>query len=70
MRTGLLEEADLAEMREKQETPLRAEFMFFNRFFGDNGKEDHPAALQMRAVHEIRRQGYACIRPKSPRRNP
>lgn len=56
--TSGLEEIDLAEMREKQATPLRAEFMFFNRFFGDNGKADHAAALQMRAVHEIRRQGF------------
>lgn len=56
--TSGLDEIDLAQMREKQATPLRAEFMFFNRFFGDNGKTDHPAALQMRAVHEIRRQGF------------
>jgi hypothetical protein len=56
--TSGLEEIDLSEMRDKQVTPLRAEFMFFNRFFGDNGKADHPAALQMRAVHEIRRQGF------------
>lgn len=56
--TSGLEESDLAEMRQKQATPLRAEFMFFNRFFGDNGKADHSAALQMRAVHEIRRQGF------------
>ncbi len=56
--TSGLEEYDLAEMREKQETPLRAEFMFFNRFFGDNGKDDHSAALQMRAVREVRRQGF------------
>jgi hypothetical protein len=56
--TSGLEEIDLAEMRERQATPLRAEFMFFNRFFGDNGKDDHAAALQMRAVREIRRQGF------------
>jgi hypothetical protein len=56
--TSGLEEIDLAEMRDKQATPLRAEFMFFNRFFGDNGKDDHAAALQIRAVCEIRRQGY------------
>jgi hypothetical protein len=56
--TSGLEEIDLAEMREKHATPLRAEFMFFNRFFGDNGKHDHPAALQMRAVREVRRQGF------------
>jgi len=56
--TSGLEEIDLAEMRKRQATPLRAEFMFFNRFFGDNGKDDHAAALQMRAVREIRRQGF------------
>jgi hypothetical protein len=56
--TSGLEEIDLAEMRKQQATPLRAEFMFFNRFFGDDGKADHPAALQMRAVREIRRQGF------------
>jgi hypothetical protein len=56
--TSGLEEIDLAEMREKQTTPLREEFMFFNRFFGDNGKTDHAAALQIRAVHEVRRQGF------------
>ena len=56
--TSGLEETDIAEMRERRETPLKAEFMFFNRFFGDNGKEDHAAALQMRAIWEIRRQGY------------
>ncbi|MDD5678850.1 MAG: hypothetical protein PHW60_12810 [Kiritimatiellae bacterium] len=56
--TSGLEEIDLAEMRQQQVTPLRAEFMFFNRFFGDNGKADHAAALQMRAVHEVRRQGF------------
>ena len=56
--TSGLEEIDLAEMREKRATPLKAEFMFFNRFFGDNGKEDHAAAIQMRAVREVLRQGF------------
>jgi hypothetical protein len=58
MITSGLEEIDLAEMREQKATPLRAEFMFFNRFFGDNGKEDHDAALKMRAIHEVRQQGF------------
>jgi hypothetical protein len=56
--TSGLEEADIADMRARGLTPLKAEFMFFNRFFGDNGKTDHAAALQMRAVQEIRRQGF------------
>ena len=56
--TSGLEEVDIAGMRESGQNPLRAEFMFFNRFFGDNGKADHEAALQMRAVRELRRQGF------------
>jgi len=56
--TSGLEEADIAEMRERGLTPLKAEFMFFNRFFGDDGKADHAPAMQMRAVQEIRRQGF------------
>lgn len=56
--TSGMEEADLAEMREKRLKPLKAEFMFFNRFFGDNGREDDSAALQMRAVREIRNQSF------------
>jgi len=56
--TSGLEEADIAEMRSRGLTPLKAEFMFFNRFFGDDGKTDHAPALQMRAVQEIRRQGF------------
>jgi hypothetical protein len=56
--TSGLEEIDIAEMREKRLNPLKVEFMFFNRFFGDNGKVDHPAAMQMRAVCEIRKQAF------------
>jgi hypothetical protein len=56
--TSGLEEADIAEMHSRGAQPLKSEFMFFNRFFGDNGKTDHAAALQMRAVQEIRRQGF------------
>ena len=56
--TSGLEEADIASMRARGLAPLKAEFMFFNRFFGDNGKDDHAPALQMRAVQEIRRQGF------------
>lgn len=56
--TSGLEEKDLGEMRQKKATPLKAEFMFFNRFFGDNGKEDHIGAKQMRAVREVREQRF------------
>ena len=56
--TSGLEESDLIEMRQKGQSPLKAEFMFFNRFFGDNGMESHAAALQMRAIREVRKQAF------------
>jgi len=56
--TSGLEEADVADMHARGLMPLKAEFMFFNRFFGDNGRTVHAPALQMRAVQEIRRQGF------------
>ncbi|MDO8803986.1 MAG: hypothetical protein Q7R35_06125 [Elusimicrobiota bacterium] len=56
--TSGLEENDIANMRERQETPLKAEFMFFNRFFGDNGKEAHDAAYNMMAISKILKQGF------------
>ena len=56
--TSGLEESDIAAMRERNASPLKAEFMFFNRFFGDSGRSDHPAALAMRAVQDIRKQGF------------
>lgn len=56
--TSGLEESDLAKMRRKGATPLKAEFMFFNRFFGDDGMEDHAGAMHMYAVREVRRQGF------------
>jgi hypothetical protein len=56
--TSGLEEADLEQMRARGEKPLKAQYMFFNRFFGDDGKCDHAPALRMRAVQEVRRQGF------------
>ena len=40
--TSGLEESDIAALRSRRPTPLQAEFMFFNRFFGDNGMTDNP----------------------------
>jgi len=56
--TSGLEETDIEEMRQKNENPLKAEYMFFNRFFGDNGYADHAAAQQMQSIREVRRQGF------------
>ena len=56
--TSGLEESDIEEMRQKHATPLKTEYMFFNRFFGDNGQVEHIAAQQMQAIFEVRRQGF------------
>ena len=60
--TSGLDEAELDGMRARPEKPLKAQYMFFNRFFGDDGKEEHAGALRMRAVQEVRRQGFG-VRP-------
>ncbi len=56
--TSGLEESDLLEMREKNFSPLQVEYMFFNRFFGDNGMKEHDPAQQMRAIREIKKQRF------------
>lgn len=58
MLTSGLEYADILHLSARPDEPLMSEFMFYNRFFGDNGKVDDSPALQMRAVKEIRKQGF------------
>ncbi|WP_291321932.1 hypothetical protein [Desulfonatronospira sp.] len=57
MVTSGLEEADIRTMHERQDN-IGSEYMFFNRFFGDNGRADDPAAQQMHTVREIKRQEF------------
>ena len=56
--TSGLEEVDIKEMWQQGKVPPLGEYMFFNRFFGDTGREDHDPALQMQAIKEIRQQGF------------
>jgi len=56
--TSGLGKADVAEMQQKNHKPLKVEYMFFNRFFGDNGRVNHSAAQQMKAIREIQKQGF------------
>lgn len=56
--TSGVEETDLEEMRRKNIVPRKTEYMFFNRFFGDNGCVGHTSAQQMQAIIEIQRQGF------------
>lgn len=48
----------VVKMSQKASPPLLVEFMFFNRFFGDNGKEVDGPAQQLRAVRVIRDQEF------------
>ncbi len=56
--TSGIEEADIQQMQARGERQLKARYMFFNRFFGDDGRKDDIPALHMRAVQEVRRQGF------------
>lgn len=58
MITSGLNESMLADMRLRQARPLKTEFLFFNRFFGDNGINDDLAAQKMKSVYEIQKQGF------------
>jgi len=56
--TSGLDEADIESIRKKNQSLLKAEYMFFNRFFGDNGRTIHTSAHQMQAIRKIRQQGF------------
>jgi hypothetical protein len=56
MLTSGLDEADIQTLQQKSPRPLIAEYLFFNRFFGDNGTQ--VPAMEMKAVQEISEQGF------------
>lgn len=58
MITSGLSHSDIVRMSQRASSPLMSEFMFFNRFFGDNGRQEDPPAFQLRAVREVRKQGF------------
>ena len=49
---------DVLKMSQQAASRMMAEFMFFNRYFGDNGKEIDDPALQLSAIRAIREQGF------------
>jgi len=61
MITSGLAYADIVRLSKKVEKPNMYEFMFYNRFFGDNGKEIDWPALQLRSIREVRNQGFGDI---------
>ena len=56
--TSGLEGSDIRKMQEKAHRPLAIEFLFFNRFFGDNGAEADMAAIRMKSVKAVLEQGF------------
>ncbi len=56
--TSGLNQQDIRNMQKQSPPPLIAEYLFFNRFFGDNGCEPDGAATEMKAVQEIEKQKF------------
>ncbi|MFQ5650285.1 MAG: hypothetical protein ACE5IY_10125 [bacterium] len=56
--TAGLEEADIQALQQQRPRPLVAEYLFFNRFFGDNGCAPDASAWEMKAVLEVEKQGF------------
>lgn len=62
MITAGLNYEDIKKISETPEKPMMSEFLFFNRFFGDNGTEKDKTVTNMRAVSQIAMQGFG-IKP-------
>jgi serine/threonine protein kinase len=58
--TSGLSYEDVVKISQRARRPPVSEYMFFNRFFGDNGKEVDEPALQLRGVREARAQGFGA----------
>jgi hypothetical protein len=58
MITAGQQESDVRTLQMNTQRPLNSEFLFFNRFFGDDGRAEDDAASQMKAIREIRSQGF------------
>ena len=64
MITSGLEEVDVLSMQKESTITQTTEYLFFNRFFGDNGCQPHLPANEMKSVQIIRSQGFG-ERPSS-----
>jgi hypothetical protein len=58
MITSGLTYTEIVKLAQKPSLPLMTEFMFFNRFFGDNGREEDASALQLFAIRAARDQHF------------
>lgn len=60
MVTSGLDYSDIQKMAQRAKPPQMSEFMFFNRFFGDNGSVADPMADQLRGVKVVRDQSFGA----------
>lgn len=56
--TAGMEYIDIRHLAERADKPLMSEFLFYNRFFGDNGRTEDQAAVRMPVIREVRAQGF------------
>lgn len=56
--TSGLNYQDIQKIMQNASGPLMTEYMFFNRFFGDSGKEIDQPAQQLRMIREIRKEEF------------
>ncbi|MBT7790664.1 MAG: hypothetical protein HN757_17505 [Calditrichaeota bacterium] len=56
--TSGIEENDILNLHQKGKEFEMSAFMFYNRFFGDNGRTIDPEARKMKALKEIIKQGF------------
>ena len=58
MLTAGLEHSDIRSIAAQAERPLISDYMFYNRFFGDNGRGGDGAAGQMPVILAVRSHGF------------
>ena len=56
--TAGMEYADIQNFARRDDKHLMSEFLFYNRFFGDNGHTEDLAAVRMPVIREVRAQGF------------
>ncbi len=56
--TSGLDQQKIRKVQTQNPPPLISEYLFFNRFFGDNGCEPDGSAFEMKAVQEIEKQKF------------
>lgn len=58
MLTAGLEYQDIRNLMSRPEKSRFSDYLFYNRFFGDNGRGDNDAAVQMPVIRAVHSQGF------------